>query len=93
LLFNRRDFLLGTAAAAAQAGVAAALPPSAETNQGHKADTGAPRSKPNIVIYHSDHSVRVEKIRSGLKRLQKNSQGRDFFCMAMNCNIKQGNEK
>lgn len=48
---NRRNFLLGTAAAAAQAGVAAALP-------GEKSrtapETGTVPSQPNIVIYHSD---------------------------------------
>jgi arylsulfatase A-like enzyme len=48
---NRRKFLVGTAAAAAQAGVTAALArgQAASTNQ-----SGAPSAKPNIVIYHSD---------------------------------------
>jgi arylsulfatase A-like enzyme len=53
LTVNRRNFLLGTAAAAAQAGVAASLPNSLQT-KGTGGDSGAQRSKPNIVIYHSD---------------------------------------
>ncbi len=48
---NRRNFLLGSAAAAAQAGVAAALP-------GTKKDSGAAsrgsKAKPNIILYLSD---------------------------------------
>lgn len=49
---NRRRFLLGTAAAAAQAGVVAAMAhteplPGQETHP-------KPEKKPNIVIYHSD---------------------------------------
>jgi arylsulfatase A-like enzyme len=54
LKVNRRNFLIGTAAAAAQAGVAAALSNSAQPGP---SPTGAPASggrKPNIVIYHSD---------------------------------------
>ena len=51
---NRRSFLLGTAAAAANAGVAAALPNSVQTNNGGKEDSAAPKRKPNIVVYHSD---------------------------------------
>jgi arylsulfatase A-like enzyme len=47
---NRRNFLLGTAAAAAQAGVAASLHAAGQVN----ADAAAPKQKPNIVIYHSD---------------------------------------
>jgi arylsulfatase A-like enzyme len=47
---NRRDFLLGTAAAAAHAGVAAALPAA-----GADAKTkNASKQKPNIVLYLSD---------------------------------------
>ncbi|MDR3737170.1 MAG: sulfatase-like hydrolase/transferase [Acidobacteriaceae bacterium] len=47
---NRRNFLLGTAAAAAQAGVAAALPNAAQA----PSDSMAAKRRPNIVIYHSD---------------------------------------
>jgi arylsulfatase A-like enzyme len=49
---NRRRFLLGTAAAVAQAGVAASMPVAEpQAGQGNE-----PRAKkqPNIVIYHSD---------------------------------------
>jgi arylsulfatase A-like enzyme len=53
LKVNRRNFLLGTAAAAAQAGVAAALPNSLQNGTGSAADS-AGSLKPNIVIYHSD---------------------------------------
>lgn len=50
--FNRREFLVGTAATAAQAGVAAAIAGAkASSAQEHQADA---KSKPNIVIYHSD---------------------------------------
>ncbi len=48
---NRRNFLLGTAAAAAQAGVAAAIPQAATRED---AQSAAGKQKPNIVIYHSD---------------------------------------
>ena len=51
---NRRNFLIGTAAAAAQAGVAAALPNSAQPGASPKADAAAGGRRPNIVIYHSD---------------------------------------
>ena len=51
---NRRNFLLGTAAAAAQAGAAAALPNTVQVNQDRSVDSGAKRQSPNIVIYHSD---------------------------------------
>jgi arylsulfatase A-like enzyme len=51
---NRRDFLLGTAAAAAQAGIAAAAPGQAQTSPAGHAGSAAPKPKPNIVIYHSD---------------------------------------
>jgi arylsulfatase A-like enzyme len=54
LTVNRRSFLLGTAVAAAQAGVAAVLPNSVQTNAGQKKDSAEQRPKPNIVIYHSD---------------------------------------
>jgi arylsulfatase A-like enzyme len=54
LTVNRRSFLLGTAAAAAQAGVAAALPNSAQTNNDKTNHSGAQKPRPNIVIYHSD---------------------------------------
>jgi arylsulfatase A-like enzyme len=46
---NRRSFLLGTAAAAVQAGVAASLHAAGEPG-----NDAAPPQKPNIVIYHSD---------------------------------------
>jgi arylsulfatase A-like enzyme len=46
---NRRKFLLGTAAAAAQAGVAASLHAGADAGR-----EATPKPKPNIVIYHSD---------------------------------------
>ncbi len=49
---NRRNFLLGTAAAAA--GVAAALPASAEPATGAAAESTGKARRPNIVIYHSD---------------------------------------
>jgi arylsulfatase A-like enzyme len=48
-MVNRRNFLLGTAAAAAQAGLAAAVSGASESTS-----SAAPKSKPNIVIYHSD---------------------------------------
>ncbi len=51
LTVNRRNFLLGTAAAAAQAGIASALSNPKQT-QGSPA--GEQKSKPNIIIYHSD---------------------------------------
>jgi len=47
LTVNRRNFLLGSAAAAAQAGVAAPLAGSSEKK-------AAQTRRPNIVIYHSD---------------------------------------
>jgi arylsulfatase A-like enzyme len=49
-ILNRRSFLVGTAAAAAQAGVAAALPNGMKANGA--VEGGA--KKPNIIIYHSD---------------------------------------
>ena len=51
---NRRNFLLGTAATAANAGVAAALPSTAQTNESSKSDSAELKQRPNIVIYHSD---------------------------------------
>ena len=51
---DRRKFLLGTAAAAARAGVAAAAPAAALAEVDRAQDAGDQRSKPNIVIYHSD---------------------------------------
>jgi len=53
LTVNRRNFLLGTAVAAAQAGVAAALPGGANADsnmQGSQAN----KRKPNIILYLSD---------------------------------------
>ncbi len=52
MAFNRRDFLLGTAATAAQAGVAAAIA-GATASSAQENPSGA-KTKPNIVIYHSD---------------------------------------
>jgi arylsulfatase A-like enzyme len=46
---NRRSFLLGTAAAAAQAGVTASVRAAADVSGG-----ATTARKPNIVIYHSD---------------------------------------
>jgi arylsulfatase A-like enzyme len=54
LTVNRRNFLLGTAAAAAQAGIAAAVSGAAQTSSAGGADAAAAKPKPNIVIYHSD---------------------------------------
>jgi arylsulfatase A-like enzyme len=51
LTVNRRNFLLGTAAAAAQAGIASALS-NPQESQGSRSSEQRP--KPNIVIYHSD---------------------------------------
>ena len=53
-MVNRRNFLLGTAAAAAQAGIAAAVTHTAKPGQSDSTDAAASRQKPNIVIYHSD---------------------------------------
>jgi len=50
---NRRNFLLGTAAAAAQASVAAAMPQAAGREDAGK-EASAQKQKPNIVIFHSD---------------------------------------
>jgi len=49
-MVNRRNFLLGSAATAAQAGVAAAVPISASSAQ----EATPAKRRPNIVIYHSD---------------------------------------
>jgi arylsulfatase A-like enzyme len=54
LKVNRRNFLIGTAAAAAQAGVAAALPNSTQPGVSPKADAAGGGRRPNIVVYHSD---------------------------------------
>jgi len=51
---NRRNFLLGSAAAAAQAGVAAGLPHAESTAAGQAKGYEAAAQRPNIVIYHSD---------------------------------------
>jgi arylsulfatase A-like enzyme len=51
---NRRNFLLGTAAAAANAGVAAALPNHASRHAESQASLGGSKKQPNIVIYHAD---------------------------------------
>ena len=51
---NRRNFLLGTAAAAAQAGVAAALPSGLDPRADAEDAREPRRQRPNIVIYHSD---------------------------------------
>jgi len=53
LTVNRRNFLLGTAATAAQAGIAATVAAAAQTGPGD-ANGAASKRKPNIVIYHSD---------------------------------------
>ncbi len=52
MALNRRDFLVGTAAAAAQAGVAATA--HAATQSSAEQNRAAAGRKPNIVIYHSD---------------------------------------
>jgi len=49
---DRRDFLLGTAAAAAQAGVAAAIAHAEQPTAQHIPSKAT--KKPNIVIFHSD---------------------------------------
>jgi hypothetical protein len=54
LAVDRRAFLYGTAAAVAQAGVAAAFPNPAQRNTGENSTSGGRQQKPNIVIYHSD---------------------------------------
>ena len=50
---NRRNFLLGTAAAAAQASVTAAMP-RAGTGENTGREAATQKVKPNIVIFHSD---------------------------------------
>jgi arylsulfatase A-like enzyme len=47
---NRRNFLLGTAAAAAQAGMSASLAQASRAQE----NSSATKRKPNIVVYHSD---------------------------------------
>jgi arylsulfatase A-like enzyme len=51
-LVNRRSFLLGTAAAAAQAGVSSVAHAELEPARGNGPGPG--KEQPNIVIYHSD---------------------------------------
>jgi arylsulfatase A-like enzyme len=53
LKVNRRNFLIG-AAAAAQAGVVAALPDSTQPGADVNSDAASGGRKPNIVVYHSD---------------------------------------
>ena len=50
---NRRKFLLGTAAAAAQAGIAT-MSSAAGPDPGVAVDSSTSQAQPNIVIYHSD---------------------------------------
>jgi arylsulfatase A-like enzyme len=54
LTVNRRDFLLGTAAAAANAGVTPALPGLASVSSELNSGSAPQKKQPNIVIYHSD---------------------------------------
>jgi arylsulfatase A-like enzyme len=54
LTVNRRNFLLGTAAAAAQAGIAVTVSGAAQTSPAGSTSGAAAKPKPNIVIYHSD---------------------------------------
>jgi arylsulfatase A-like enzyme len=54
LTVNRRNFLLGTAAAAAHAGVAAAVPNTSTASSGQPGHPAATRRKPNIIIYLAD---------------------------------------
>jgi arylsulfatase A-like enzyme len=54
LTINRRDFLVGTAVAVANTGVEAAMPHTAPANGNGLDDSGPPKQRPNIVIYHSD---------------------------------------
>lgn len=51
---NRRNFILGTAAAAAQAGVAAALPGETKPGSSSQGSSRANNGKPNIILYLSD---------------------------------------
>jgi arylsulfatase A-like enzyme len=51
---NRRNFLLGTAAAAAHAGMAASLPGAANPGTDAKDASQARKQRPNIIVYHSD---------------------------------------
>ena len=51
---NRRNFLLGTAAAAAHTGVAAALPGGVKTKGHAKDEPQAPKQQPNIILYLAD---------------------------------------
>ena len=54
LTVNRRNFLLGTAAAAANAGVAAALPNGVSPSGDGQGNARTANTTPNVVIYHSD---------------------------------------
>jgi len=54
LTVNRRNFLLGTAAAAANAGVAAALPNGVSPSGDGHGNARTANTTPNVVIYHSD---------------------------------------
>jgi arylsulfatase A-like enzyme len=54
LTVNRRNLLLGSAIAAAHAGVAAALPNRAQTTSDPESDTRTQKQKPNIIVYLSD---------------------------------------
>jgi arylsulfatase A-like enzyme len=51
---NRRKFLLRTAAAAAQVGMASALAVGEQANAIQADEPQVPAAKPNIVLYHSD---------------------------------------
>jgi arylsulfatase A-like enzyme len=51
---NRRSFLVGTAAAAANVGMAASLPGGMSAGADARDAGGGEKRKPNIVIYHSD---------------------------------------
>lgn len=53
-IVNRRSFLVGTAAAAAQAGVAATLASGMKADAETAGGEEASAKKPNIIIYHSD---------------------------------------
>jgi arylsulfatase A-like enzyme len=54
LTVNRRNFLLGTAAAAANAGVASALSRGTAPDAKTQKATDGHKKQPNIVIYHAD---------------------------------------
>src|SRR6202789_3153318 len=54
LTVNRRNFLVGTAAAAAQAGMAATLPNGVKTKSEAEDRSQAEKQKPNIILYLAD---------------------------------------